>query len=121
MAEGVTVPGVEYVSELGRSVRTVVYRARRGDREYAVKVLRTVGGRDEALAFRREAALLAGLDHPGLPDVHDVGEADGHPYLVMDLVIGRPLAAVLRAEQRLDETRTATLMGSPLIRSHRCP
>jgi predicted Ser/Thr protein kinase len=109
LAEGVTVPGVEYVSELGRGARTVVYRARRGDREYAVKVLRTVGGRDEALAFRREAALLAGLDHPDLPDVHDVGEADGHPYLIMDLVVGRPLAAVLRAEQRLDETRTATL------------
>ncbi|OLB77083.1 MAG: hypothetical protein AUI14_17195 [Actinobacteria bacterium 13_2_20CM_2_71_6] len=122
MVESVPVPGVECLDELGRGARTAVYRARRDGREYAVKVLRSVGDQREAVAFRREAALLASLDHPGLARVHDVGEAAGHPYLIMDLVAGRPLAEVLRQEGQLDEARAARIgaeVADALAAAHR--
>src|SRR3712207_3990140 len=46
-------------------------------------------------AFRREAQLLAGLDHPALPRVTDHFDEDGGQYLVMQYVPGEDLAARL--------------------------
>ncbi|WP_193311449.1 serine/threonine-protein kinase [Georgenia satyanarayanai] len=60
-------------------------------REVAVKTaLPGEGG-----ALRREAALAAAVDHPGVVDVHDVGHDGVTAYLVMELVDGPDLAAVL--------------------------
>jgi formylglycine-generating enzyme required for sulfatase activity/predicted Ser/Thr protein kinase len=42
-------------------------------------------------AFEREAALLANLDHPALPDVSDYFQEDGSCFLVMDFVEGKNL------------------------------
>lgn len=49
-------------------------------------------------AFQREAELLAGLSHPGLPKVVDHFEQDGKAYLVMEFVPGDSLLAVARRE-----------------------
>ncbi|MEV7229779.1 serine/threonine-protein kinase [Polymorphospora sp. NPDC051019] len=48
--------------------------------------------------FRREALLTARLDHPGVPAVYDIGEHDGHPYVVFQKIDGITLAD-LAAEQ----------------------
>ena len=103
-------PDAEYevLGELGRGSRTVAYRVRRGNGVYAMKLPRVgIDGADprdldgepvtsaSERAFRREAALLACLNHPGLARVHEVGLTDGRPYLVMDLVEGRRLTDVL--------------------------
>jgi eukaryotic-like serine/threonine-protein kinase len=45
--------------------------------------------------FRREARAAASLAHPNVVAVHDVVLGDGTPYLVMELVQGRPLSEVL--------------------------
>jgi eukaryotic-like serine/threonine-protein kinase len=92
------VAGMEVLEQLGEGAQTVVYRARRGASEYALKVLRgpALDDRRALAAFRREAALLACVDHPGLARIHEVGEAHGRPYLVMELVEGRVLADLLR-------------------------
>ncbi|MFC1404081.1 MULTISPECIES: serine/threonine-protein kinase [unclassified Streptacidiphilus] len=45
--------------------------------------------------FRREARLAAGLQHPGITVVHDFGQDEGVPYLVMELLDGSDLGAVL--------------------------
>ncbi len=87
--------GVEITGELGRGARAVVFRVRREGTEYALKTLLGTVGSGDATAFRREGALLASVQHPGLVRIHDVGEVDGHPYLVMDLVEGEPLNQVL--------------------------
>jgi diguanylate cyclase (GGDEF)-like protein len=85
----------------------VVYRVHHNGTDLAMKVLHAPldADRQTLAAFRREAALLALADHPGLPTVHDVGEADGRPYLIMDLIEGQELAAALRpgplAEERI--------------------
>lgn len=45
--------------------------------------------------FDREAQAVARLAHPNIVALHDVGVQDGRPYLVMELVHGRSIAAIL--------------------------
>ncbi len=73
----------------------VVLRAR--DRELgravAIKMIREVDGlgADELQRFQREAQANARLRHPNIVALHEVGNHGGRPYLVMDLIDGRPL------------------------------
>ena len=89
--------GVTVVSELGRGAHGVVYRVRRGGQDWAMAVLADpVDAEGAALvALRREAALLAWVGHPGLPQVHEVGQVGDRFYLIMDLVEGTELSVVL--------------------------
>ncbi|KAA6210982.1 serine/threonine-protein kinase [Streptomyces filamentosus] len=50
--------------------------------------------------FRREARLVAGFRHPGLPALYDarLGRDAEHVYMVMELVLGRTLESLLRDE-----------------------
>ena len=73
------------------------------------------------MAFRREAALLATVDHPSLAVIHEVGDVGGRPYLVMDLVEGETLAGVLAAGA-LPAARVISLardVVAPLAAAHR--
>lgn len=109
---GFAFDGLEVIDELGRGSENIVYRARRGDREYALKVQRDIAtaDADATRAFRREAAILSQLRHPGLAQIHAVGERDGRPYLVMELVLGRTLGAMLAdAPQPMGERRVVSL------------
>jgi serine/threonine-protein kinase len=66
----------------------------------AVKLLRPELARNRAMAhrFRREARSLAALDHPHIVKVLDAGRSpDERPYLVMERLRGRSLAARLGA------------------------
>ncbi|GGQ85051.1 diguanylate cyclase [Couchioplanes azureus] len=90
--------GPVVVGELGRGAHAVVHRVRLRGAEYAMKVLQPSGGDAEEArvrAFRREGALLASIDHPGVARVHERGELDGRPYLLTDLVEGESLSALL--------------------------
>lgn len=96
----IAVPGFELLAELGHGAATVVYRARRTAAEpsadVALKVVREpTDDPAVAVAFRREAALLARVSHPSLAAVHAAGEAGGRPYLVLELVEGVPLARLI--------------------------
>src|SRR5437016_5290799 len=77
----------------------VVYLAHdpRLDREVAVKVipqeLLTAETEDR---FRREARMVAKLDHPGIVVAYDVGVDPGGLFLVMPLIEGPPLNRFLR-------------------------
>lgn len=84
---------------LGQGGSGVVYRARWGHREVALKVL----GPDLALTDRErqrffaEAKTLAAIEHPAVVKVMGAGELpDGRPYLVMELLAGQTLAARLQ-------------------------
>ncbi|MFB9319248.1 diguanylate cyclase [Cryptosporangium minutisporangium] len=123
------VPGLVLLGELGRGNDTVVYRARRENSggpatpDYAVKVLGIAAsvGAHARQRFRREAAVLACVDHPGVVRVHAVGEVDGRPYLVMELVEGRSLAEVLHGGV-LSQAEAASLgaaMADALSAAHR--
>ncbi|HUF12309.1 MAG TPA: protein kinase [Longimicrobiales bacterium] len=77
----------------------VVYRARHTvlDRQVAIKTLRAEG--TDPLAKRRllrEARHAAYLTHPNICTIHEVGDEAGTPYIVMELVDGRPLNEIVR-------------------------
>lgn len=72
----------------------VVYRAHDTllDRYVAVKVLsETIPGGREPARLLREAQAAARLNHPHIVSIHDAGEADRVPYIVMELVEGGSL------------------------------
>ena len=77
-----------------------VYRATdtKLNREVAIKVLPVeVAADPERLArFRREAQLLASLNHPNVAAIYGLEEADGRPFLVLELVEGEDLAERLK-------------------------
>ncbi len=79
---------------LGRGGMGVVYRAHDPvlDREVAVKVLSEQALGTEARArMLAEAQAIARLNHPNIVAVYDAGEADGSPFIVMELIEGSNL------------------------------
>jgi len=112
----------EILSILGHGGMGVVYRARdRASGEVvAVKVL--LESRASAVErFAREAAVLSGLDHPGIVryGAHGVTDA-GEPYLVMEWLDGESLSARLgRGTLTVDEALTlATRVSAALAAAH---
>jgi serine/threonine protein kinase len=94
----------ELLEEIGRGGMGIVYRAHDPelDRDVALKVVRS-GGEGEALAsrLRREARILAQLEHPGIIPVHEVGVlTDGRTFAAMKLVQGRRLADLVATPLR---------------------
>jgi len=88
-------------SEIGRGGMGIVYRATDLElhREVAVKVLPTATSSTEARQrLLREARAAAALNHPHIISVHDIGEANGAPYFVMELVLGPSFAKARPAE-----------------------
>lgn len=69
------------------------------NRQVAVKiVLSNLGTNQEVIArLRREAQAAASLQHPGITVVHAMGEHEGHPFVVMELLNGRDFMAILEA------------------------
>ena len=97
----------EILGELGRGAMGSVLRARDPimGRVVAIKSIHAASlAGDQATEFRerfyREARAAGALSHPGIVPVFDVGEDDGSPYLVMELVQGRTLDAVLKQGER---------------------
>ncbi len=92
-----TIVGCTLERLVGAGAQSQVYAARHGEQQVAVKLfsLRSNDASDRT-AFRREAAVLARLRHPGLPAIHEIGFADGRGYLVMDFIEGRTLQDELR-------------------------
>jgi len=85
------------LDELGRGGMGIVYRAvdPRLEREVAIKVLPRDVAADPAWRerFRREARILASLNHPNIATVYSLEEADGSTFLTMELVRGDLLSA----------------------------
>jgi len=115
---------------IARGGMGIVYRARvvvscevPMGTEVALKLLTRLGDRHERLRFTREANYLQALRHPGIVRVLDAGEHQDQPYLVMQLVAGRPLNEVIAdgpmtegtvvdiAIQALEALHTAHLAG----------
>ena len=82
-------------------------------RTVAIKVLADNLAHDQSFVerFRREARAAAGLGHPNIASVYDYGVDDGCHFIVMELVEGRDLAQLLRAEGPLSPERTVAIVG----------
>jgi eukaryotic-like serine/threonine-protein kinase len=97
-----------------------VYRAvdTRLDREVALKLVSegylsgdtpgpAVGGTPTPASnarFQREARAASALNHPNICTIHDIGEQDGRPYLVMELLHGQTLKQYLAGRRVLSST-----------------
>ncbi|MBI2900574.1 MAG: tetratricopeptide repeat protein [Planctomycetes bacterium] len=83
----------QLLRELGHGGMGVVYAATdpRLRREVALKLLQAVPSPTTLERFRREAQALAKLHHSAIVQVFDVGEEEGRPYFVMELVEGQSL------------------------------
>ena len=102
-----------------------VYRARdtRLERAVAIKVLPAhMADRPELRErFEREARTIAGLNHPHICTLHDVGHQDGTDFLVMEYLEGETLATrLLKGALPLDQVlRYSIEIADALDKAHR--
>src|SRR4051794_18873400 len=93
------IPGYAIEAVLGRGGMGVVYKARHLalKRTVALKMVLAGGyaGARELARFRIEAEAVARLQHPNIVQIHEVGEAGGHPYCALEFVEGSTLAGKL--------------------------
>lgn len=88
-----------------------------GGRPVAIKLLRPELLSDGRVVkrFLREASLVQRLAHPNTVRLLDVGQtAEGGPFLVFELLAGRPLDRVLRLEGRLEPERVSRIAAQVL-------
>ena len=103
LARGIRIVGrFEIVAPLGAGSMGEVYQAHdlKLGREVALKLLSPAlaTSQEHLLRFEREARAASALNHPHICTVYDVGqapEADGRPYLVMELLRGQTLFEVM--------------------------
>ena len=92
---GRTLGGYHLSALLGAGSMGEVYRARDAKlgRDVAIKILsRDVTSDPDRLArFEREARVLAALNHPNICAIYGLEEADGHRFLILELVDGETL------------------------------
>ncbi len=101
LATGTKLGPYEIQSPLGAGGMGEVYRARdtKLNRDVALKVLpKNVAGDSERMArFKREAQVLASLNHPNIATIHGLEESGGTRALVMELVEGATLAERIKS------------------------
>jgi tetratricopeptide (TPR) repeat protein/tRNA A-37 threonylcarbamoyl transferase component Bud32 len=109
----------ELLGELGRGGMGVVYKARQTspDRLVALKMIRAgeLATEADVRRFRREANEAAGLDHPAIVPIYEVGEHHGRHFYSMKLIEGGSLAAQL--DRYPGDPRTAARLVAMVARA----
>jgi len=125
LANGARLGAYEIIGPLGAGGMGEVYQARdtRLNRTIAIKVLaaRLSDNPELRERFRREAQVIASVNHPHICVLHDIGTHEGADYLVMEYLEGETLAARLdRGALPLDEAlKYAMQVADALDKAHR--
>ena len=120
------IEGYRLVEKIGRGAMGTVYKAIHLGlhRVVAIKVLRRelVGDKIHSERLKREAQMLADLDHPNIVRAMDAGESNGFPYVVMEYVEGETLKERITRDGPFDEDtalRLARDLADALERARR--
>lgn len=96
----------EIIEKIGEGGMSVVYKAkdRLLNRYVAIKILRPEFIKDENFVenFRKESQAAAGLSHPNIVNVYDVGREGNIHFIVMELIDGKSLSQIIEEQGRLD-------------------
>lgn len=96
----------EIIDKVGSGGMADVYKAKchRLNRYVAIKILKSEFSSDHGFVqkFRAEAQSVAGLSHPNIVSVYDVGDDDGLHYIVMELVEGITLKRFIERKKKLE-------------------
>jgi serine/threonine protein kinase len=111
LAPGSTFAGYEVESVVGAGGIGILYRARqvRLDRPVALKLVEPDVARDPVIRerLRREARMVAALDHPNVVPLYAAGEEDGAVYIVTRWIEGTELGALIHSHGPLEPGRAA--------------
>ncbi|HWY86803.1 MAG TPA: protein kinase, partial [Gemmataceae bacterium] len=96
------IPGYEILRQLGQGGMAVVYEARhlRLNRRVALKVVRAgdQAAPERMVRFCAEGEIVAGLRHPNIVQIYEVGTHNKQPYFALELMEGGSLAAALEGK-----------------------
>ena len=96
----------ELIEKIGEGGMAVVYKARCRllNRYVAIKILRPEFTKDETFVdnFKKESQAAAGLTHPNIVSVFDVGKEGNINFIVMELVEGKPLSQIIAEKGKMD-------------------
>jgi serine/threonine protein kinase len=111
---GKTFGDFELVGEIGRGGMGVVFKARQIslERIVALKMLLAQHLLDPArlLRFLAEARIIAGLDHPNIVHIYQVGQCEFGHFFAMEYIHGQTLEAVAKEKQPFPLAKAVSLM-----------
>ncbi|MFT3891952.1 MAG: serine/threonine-protein kinase [Anaerolineales bacterium] len=114
LGEMTDVGGYRELELIARGGMGEVYKARHPNlnRTVAIKVLSTLFKDNPNFnkRFVREAKTMAQLRHPNIITIHDFGEQDGLPYIVMEYLTGETLSQILAKQERLSLEESLPLL-----------
>ncbi len=96
---GTTISHYQILEKLGEGGMGVVYKARdlRLDRLVCIKILHPEQLKDESRKqrFIQEAKSASSLNHPNIVTIHEIDQADGTDFMVMEFVAGKTLQQLI--------------------------
>ena len=115
LTKGTTIDRYRIIEKIGAGGMGEVYLAEDTelDRKVALKFLSPHLCQDEDCRkrFKREARAAAGLNHPNIVTIYEVGDYQGRPYFAMELVNGPSLAQYINEKKRIEEHEALTITG----------
>jgi|GEM_PF-5593534 len=110
------------VEVIGEGLSRVVYKAwdTKQNRSVAIKVLKIPQDKASLLFNLNDVKTLTHIEHPNLCNVYAVGEKDGYPFIVMELIEGKTLQQLFMKKEfdRLKFLNAAIQISKGLNRLH---
>lgn len=126
MSSRLLVGRYELIEKIGEGGMAVVYKAkdRLLNRYVAIKILRPEFARDDKFLenFKKESQAAAGLSHPNIVNVYDVGKEGNIHFIVMELIDGKPLSNIIEEKGRIEYREVISIIkqvASALSLAHR--